>query len=243
MTPPSPNPTNLTDLLLQTLTNLPTPADSPDPPTSTLNLLAAKPTLLTLHALYPTLLLPALDVLDRRLITRLDLLPPSSTLTSSPPPGAAGRSIYHVRSAAPPRRHHRPGRDPVETHHSYEVRTTSWSCTCAAFAFAAFNQSSGAATGADPFRDEDEMILDCTGDDTTVEGTEGGARGVGDGKRWGGLMRVYGEGGGGVNGGVPVCKHLLACCVAECWDGAGRMVEVRGVGRGEMAGWAGGWGG
>lgn len=89
---------------------------------------------------------------------------------------------------------------------------------------------------------------DCTRDDATAaEGTEGGAGGVGDeqadGKRWGGLMRVYEEKVGGRGNGVPVCKHLLACCVAEWWDGAGQMVEVRVVGRGDMAGWAGGWGG
>ena len=90
------------------------------------------------------------------------------------------------------------------------------------------------------------MMMDgggCAGDSNTAEteGEGGGDKEV-DCKRWGGLMRVYDERGDGGEA-LPVCKHLLACTVAECWDGAARMVEVRGVGRGEMAGWAGGWGG
>lgn len=44
-------------------------------------------------------------------------------------------------------------------------------------------------------------------------------------------------GGGGVGGPVPCCKHLLACVLAERWDGAlGRYVAERRVGREEMAG-------
>ena len=43
--------------------------------------------------------------------------------------------------------------------------------------------------------------------------------------------------------GVPVCKHLLACLLAERWNVARGVVEERSVGEGEMAGWAAGWGG
>lgn len=117
--------------------------------------------------------------------------------------------------------------------------------------------------GADPFGGEDEMMdmdmyeragegggAGCDGIANTVEGM-GGAGGGGasqhaDGKGWGGLMRGYeavAHVPGGRRNGVPVCKHLLACVVAEWWDGAAQMVEVRVVETGEMAGWAGGWGG
>ena len=54
---------------------------------------------------------------------------------------------------------------------------------------------------------------------------------------WGGLMRVEkGEE-------VPLCKHLLACVLAERWEMVRGMVGEREVGREEMAGWAAGWGG
>lgn len=37
--------------------------------------------------------------------------------------------------------------------------------------------------------------------------------------------------------GVPVCKHLLACVLGERWEGVmGGFVNVRRVGREEMAG-------
>lgn len=50
---------------------------------------------------------------------------------------------------------------------------------------------------------------------------------------------------GGVTVGedVPVCKHLLACVLAERVEGLGAFVEERIVVREELAGWAAGWGG
>jgi hypothetical protein len=43
--------------------------------------------------------------------------------------------------------------------------------------------------------------------------------------------------GAGAGEGVPVCKHLLACLLAERWSVAlGRYVVERRVGREEMAG-------
>ncbi|KAK0634723.1 hypothetical protein B0T17DRAFT_514141 [Bombardia bombarda] len=42
---------------------------------------------------------------------------------------------------------------------------------------------------------------------------------------------------GSDGGGVPICKHLLACLLAERWSAAlGRYVVERRVGRDEMAG-------
>ena len=52
---------------------------------------------------------------------------------------------------------------------------------------------------------------------------------------FGGLTKGEGE--------VPVCKHLLACYLAESWGGFGGYVEERDVGTEEMSGWAAGWGG
>lgn len=150
------------------------------------------------------------------------------------------RMVYYVKSSA--RRDGRSrfgsGGDGGAT--SYEVRTKGWSCSCAAFAFAAFNGPGEGREGVgleayDDFvgnvrgGNGDEMLLDADeggGGDEGFEGTEEW--------RWGGLM---------VEEDVPLCKHLLACVLAERWSVAGGMVEEREVGRGEMAGWAAGWGG
>ena len=100
---------------------------------------------------------------------------------------------------------------------SYEVRVRGWSCSCAASVFAAMKVGGG----------EEE------------EDDGGGWRGVdeggeGEGGGWGGLA---------IEGSGAVCKHLLACVLAERWDVAGALVEEKEVGREEMAGWAAGWGG
>lgn len=74
-----------------------------------------------------------------------------------------------------------------------------------------------------------------------VEGIEGRAGDRTDGEpkvvqsRFGGLVRGEGE--------MPVCKHLLACLLAESWKGFGGFVEERTVEREEMSGWVAGWGG
>ena len=63
---------------------------------------------------------------------------------------------------------------------------------------------------------------------TGYEGADGEA-----GWRFGGLTR---------GDGVPACKHLLACVIAEHCGGFEALVEEREVGVGEVAGWAAGWG-
>lgn len=41
----------------------------------------------------------------------------------------------------------------------------------------------------------------------------------------------------GMDGGVPICKHILACVLGERWSAAlGRYVVERRIGREEMAG-------
>ncbi|KAI9803947.1 MAG: hypothetical protein M1833_000228 [Piccolia ochrophora] len=190
-----------------------------------------KPLLTTLHALYPTELLPALDLLDRRLVTRHTYRPPrpphpplpenpSSTETNPPSPSIT----YHVRSSRPARGSHHRRRTshhdapPDDDGPSYEVRTRAWNCSCAAFAFAAFGAGAAVAGGRDGGHEGEE------GDDGWV---------------FGGLGLEL-EGGRA----PPVCKHLMACVLAErlaAWvGGVVRDVEV---GQGEMGGWAAGWGG
>lgn len=65
---------------------------------------------------------------------------------------------------------------------------------------------------------------------------------------WGGLMGAFREpapstGQTDEESLMPVCKHLLACVLAECWDDAARLVQHRRVCREEWVAWAAGWGG
>lgn len=148
------------------------------------------------------------------------------------------RTVYYVRSSQQPRFH----RFASATSRSYdalsgsgmcyEVRLKAWNCSCPAFAFAGvaclgdgmvgglvIDDGGGGGAGLEGF-------MGGNGDES---GDRGGSRG------FGGLIRGEGE--------VPVCKHLLACYLAEIWCGFGGCVEERVVGKEEMSGWAAGWGG
>jgi hypothetical protein len=172
-------------------------------------------------------LLPALDLLDRGLVTRFVLASDSN----KPPEQAehaqashselndAGRKqtiAYYVRTAQKPSSRSRAAQATT----SYEVHLTAWSCSCPAFAFAAFPAS---------------LPLDNSVGYTAMEQDEAAE---GDwfretGWRFGGLTR---------GNDVPTCKHLLACMIAEKCGGFARLVEEKEVGVEEAAGWAAGWG-
>ncbi|KAM0801121.1 hypothetical protein BDR22DRAFT_907256 [Usnea florida] len=228
--PAHPLPTSraLLTTLLHTFSTLPSTTTNPSTPLTA----PTKPLLLTLHALFPTTLLPALDLLDRHFITKLIYNPNTTpaavgareTIPDKETVEEGKRVVYHVKSAAPQRARYVGGGAMC-----YEVRTRGWSCSCAAFAFASAGGGGegwayeGFGGGGDGL---DEMLLD------REEGGEGVEELGGEG--WGGLM---------ARGDVPLCKHLFACVIAENWHVAGEMVEERVVGREEMAGWAAGWGG
>ncbi|TLD28726.1 hypothetical protein PspLS_03190 [Pyricularia sp. CBS 133598] len=194
---------------------------------------AHRPLITALHALFPALLLPALDLLDRGLVSRLEpsddrsvpeaggpeaaarKLTTGTGLQQDQPPSAPGpapaAAIYHVRSAQPQPRHHHRSRAPDQARpqRTYVVHLAAWNCTCAAFAFSAFP---GAAVASDSASTTEPRGLDFGG--LSLDGTRGREA-----------------------QGVPCCKHLLACLLADRWGGVlGRYVVVRRVGREEMAG-------
>ncbi|KAL8777536.1 MAG: hypothetical protein Q9213_007818 [Squamulea squamosa] len=216
---------------------------------------AVKSLLLTLHVLFPNELLPALDLLDRKLVTRLyfdtfsaqDSHLPSQGITGTerneqpmPPAGTVNRkgkgirTVYYVRSSQQPR--FRFSTASSRTYdalagngQSYEVRLKAWNCSCPAFALA------GVACLGDQL--DEGMALH---DSEALEGPMGGSEvnddgSMGESGGFGGLMRGEGE--------IPVCKHLLACYLAESWKGFEGYVGERIVSREEMSGWAAGWGG
>lgn len=195
-----------------------------------------KSTLLTLHTFFPTDLLPALDLLDRGLVTRFVLASASASEQQALNPTEEHRSqsqnqnqdsparkrrqtaAYYVRTAQQQKssssrssRSHNAAAT-VQGTTSYEVHLAAWNCSCPAFTFAAFPA---------------ELLSD------SVAVTGGECIDGEDGWRFGGLAR---------GDGVPACKHLLACVIAEHCAGFEALVEEKEVGVEEVAGWAAGWG-
>ncbi|KAM0713633.1 hypothetical protein Q7P37_010595 [Cladosporium fusiforme] len=179
-----------------------------------------KSAILTLHTLFPDDFLPALDLLDRGLVTRFILAP-------SPPPSPPPSENPEMPGSLPPNKNTPSSRSRTHTsaadtrpQTSYSIHLNAWNCSCPAFAFSAFP----ATTPDDAFARaaEDE---ECPTDESVETAW-----------RFGGLTRAARD------GVPPVCKHLLACVVAERWEGFGALVVERGVGGDEVAGWAAGWG-
>ena len=238
--------------ILSTLASLPPPSHAESFPSNPLASAATsttlKPLLLTLHALFPNELLPALDLLDRRLLTRFVLrgtlgAPLTLAAGTDAAPGVADGStagtlgqaeptVYYVRSAAQAdageaadRGRGRPrrsggGESGRMDAPRYEVRLRAWNCSCPAFTFAAFG---GGA------RSTGETANDGSGGGA---GQEGGLETERSGAEFGGLRR-------GKDG--PVCKHLLACVLVDRCAVFEGCVEEWEVGVEEMAGWAAGW--
>lgn len=183
--------------------------------------------ILTLHTLFPNELLPALDLLDRGLVTRFKLHG-EQTLESEDTPyeethdefSTSGResqvikqnATYYVRSAQQAAANAR-SKYRVDNPIYYEVHLNAWSCSCPAFAFAAFPAA---------LSDDQPAISEDKGDHGTDHGW-----------RFGGVTRGRD---------APVCKHLLACVLIAHSDMFGSLMDEREVSAEEVAGWAAGWG-
>jgi hypothetical protein len=219
-----------------------------------------KKQLLSLQVLFPNEFLPALDLLDRRLVSRLRIgieesgeptatdNPTASTpdvqmqeqnsslndtalpalpgdLSSSRDSSASIDTIHYVRSAQ--QRSSRFGTS-YDSSTSYEVRLRAWNCTCPAFAFAAF-------PSVHPEPPVPEYVPPDTNGKMDSEASDEEDWMAGSGWNFGGVS--LGE------GMPPVCKHLLACVLAEqCGSLFGPCVEERRVSVETAAGWAAGWG-
>ena len=172
--------------------------------------------LLTFHVLFPNELLPALDLLDRGLVTRFTLQESQTPMDDTLPAEEVSSTlkptaVYYVRSAQPQTRH----RSAVAHTTSYEVRLEAWSCSCPAFAFAAFPAMAAESS-------------------TAVESAEQGDDAAsGEGWKFGGLTR---------GSSMPACKHLLACVLVEHCSAFRGFATEQEVSIDELAGWAAGWG-
>ncbi|KAF3053630.1 hypothetical protein E8E11_009053 [Didymella keratinophila] len=220
---------------------------------------AVKKQLLSLQVLFPNEFLPALDLLDRRLVTRFVIGVEEPPTTSSDAPAAhnattsacdmqpqdseppnvlindiiprprqpTADTVHYVRSAQQRSSRFSTSYDSTVT---YEVRLGAWNCTCPAFAFAAF-----------PAVHPEPPLPALTRRSISSENQDLHDEDIGAEKRraveW-------------LFGGVsleedmpPVCKHLLACVLAErCRGVFGEHMEEKRVSVETAAGWAAGWG-
>ena len=199
----------------------------------------AKSVFTTLHFLFPHELLPALDLLDRKLVTQLRLMTSTVTDQGTVTPRPTEQTvpatdteqttweIFYVQSASATssssktKSRYRRVYNPAGTY--YEVRLDAWNCTCPAFAYSAFGGSLDL--------DQDQSRL---GDEDDQTGSE--MEGVGKEWRFGGTLAREGNG-------APICKHILAVTLGKSLPGLfGNGVEKKVVTALEAAGWGGGWG-
>ena len=170
-----------------------------------------KSLILTLHVIFPDMLLPALDLLDRNLVRRLALKKPpagkerrqdalfASSIEQRRLQGhksTVGRQlVYTARSVAStlPRRG---AGGPGASARVYLVHLDAWSCSCAGFAADAY-----AARGREG---RAEPAIGDKGDAATRTWKFGGFSTTG--------LDAQGS------QAIPCCKHLLACLLVDEWE-------------------------
>lgn len=173
----------------------------------------ARTSLLTLHFLFPHELLPALDLLDRKLVHQHRCRLGEHGVTAS--------EVFYIQSASavtdPGNRRATSSRfrnawNPAKVH--YEVRLDSWNCTCAAFAQSHLKLLLGG-------QDDGEVEKGRMEDDCNWVGGEATRS----------------------DAPIPICKHILAAALFKAApDLFEADVDVKDVSREEMAGWSAGWG-
>ncbi|KAK2047338.1 hypothetical protein LZ31DRAFT_152483 [Colletotrichum somersetense] len=224
-----------------------------------------RPVLVTLHVLFPSLVLPALDLLDRNLITRVVPEPASTSGCgrggddpADPAPAYHRRSPEHAHDAGaadaqesspllPSQNYPHPEKIPRSSSAAFHlVRSMASTMT---------RRSHAVATSASPSTTYLVRLdaWNCTCANFAFEAFPASTATVGDvtGKE---IKDAYadedsdeGEMGGwqfgglsldGIDSGdVPCCKHLLACLLSEQWgDALGKYVTEKRVSREEMAG-------
>ncbi|QGI67195.1 hypothetical protein CEK26_011149 [Fusarium fujikuroi] len=166
-----------------------------------------RPLLLTLHVLFPTLLLPALDLLDRGLVIRLLR---NEELQDGISSDKIKNDMFLVRSLATTLS--RRTRDFSSSLKRYVIHLDAWNCTCPSFTLDAF-----------PAHAHSHAVSTTT--QVQQLPTEDGQWSFG-----GKGIDPWGDA-------PPCCKHLLACLLVDKWsEMLGMYVEDRVVSKGEMAG-------
>ena len=214
-------PSQLLTSLLRTLCTV-----TPNPSENTTNLPDfSKPFLLTLHSIYPYILLDALDLLDKGCVTCVRTNPSTCSEASSNARGAE-REAWLVRSAAQILNSSRSttttatsSNEHDEETEGYLVHLYAWHCTCPAFTYSTFTSTSASSPNSSsavpyqPIPSDAALANDAKGNDKGCEGLPFGFGGVPALKEDGEVRK---KGGGKV---PPGCKHLLAAALAKCAPG------------------------
>jgi hypothetical protein len=247
--------------ITQLLDSLPSSANSITNDANPLSAIpeTAKKQLLSLQVLFPNEFLPALDLLDRRLVTRLRIGDLDKDQGAGAVTGEGDTSTIHSDEPAATGSHHMPDEDQtmvdadapdtiVASHSnsnaiyyvgSAQQRSSRYSTsydntTSYEVRLVAWNCSCPAfAFAAFPATHPEPMIP--TYDPENEEE---------DAPTWKAESGSWLFGGMSLGDAIPpVCKHLLACVLVEKCSGLfGGFVEERMVSVEEAAGWAAGWG-
>ncbi|KAH8899478.1 hypothetical protein GQ53DRAFT_836508 [Thozetella sp. PMI_491] len=213
--------------------------------------------IITLHVLFPGQVLPALDLLDRGLVTKL-IVEPLGPGRKDPRSGGPKREkegpeddhmeeedgevparegtsspLFLVWSTAHANSHPRRKRgggastSTPAANQAYHVRLDAWNCSCAGFAYSSFPATSTEQRSGSAVSTARPVGRVATERQVEVEA----------GWSFGGMsLDGTATGPGGDN--VPLCKHFLACLLAERWrEALGQYVHERRVTREEMAGY------
>ncbi|KAI5927858.1 hypothetical protein F4810DRAFT_160636 [Camillea tinctor] len=244
---------------------LPTTARKPPNPSNPLSQIppSHRPLLTTLHAIYPSTLLPALDILDRGLVSRVYVQHPSSSSTSPLPSTAPANpptapTFHLVRSASSdssgPRRARKPDSVVEGGGSGYIVRLASWSCSCASFAFSAFPGASSCARSSYAIHPPTQHPGRAAGRDAAEIQAQGEEKGKGGRYEFGGIpglarhaprcptaptttidnsTHTINDSTDDTHALPPCCKHILACLLAERWRASGERQGEGGRGEDE----------
>ena len=242
MASPLPHPHAFITSMISQLVTIPSTSQDSSPITlSSLNgrdHKSVKSIFTTLHFLFPHELLPALDLLDRKLVTQFVVTAPQAS--SSPTAKSASSSkkstaanstsweIFYVLSAsATPSTSSKSTSKYRRVYNQsgtyYEVNLETWNCTCPAFAYSAFGRTLDLSDEQTSRPGEDDVTEAEIGDDYR-------------GWQFGGTLTKEGSD-------APICKHILAAVLGKALpDVFGGGVERKEVTPVEAAGWGGGWG-
>lgn len=199
-----------------------------------------KQILLTLHALFPNELLPALDLLDRKLVLRLGVVSRGANQELSTHASNEREDILRAESASRSETHEfsRGGaaNQPMDSpqrimNHIYYVRSTRQQQS--------FGSNWKEAEERAVYHEIRIRAWTCSCPTFTFAVlayagimTRSVSKIVQDVTSFGGLSR---------GDDLPICKHLLACFLAERCAALSGFVEAKNVSEQEAAGWAAGW--
>lgn len=208
----------------------------------------ARSVFLTLHVLFPHHLLPALDLLDRGLVTRLmpkieriqsggdrAKLATDNTQVRAAASASPAWEVYYIQSSSAVTSKPNPRRKKQSVSATfYEVRLDSWNCSCPAFSVDAFQ---GLMNSCDDMDDKVNMSQASGQEEQLDQPFSTTNESEGMGWRVGGTVTLPSS------GSTPICKHILAATLARVAPKlfSTGITESR-VSREQLAGWGGGWG-